>query len=199
MIEWWNNMDLVGQIFALIAVPSTLVLVVQTILLLVGIGGVGLGADGVDITGNGIGDTPGDGGADGLALFSLRGIMAMAAVGGWSGLVMYEAGINLTVTVVLAAAFGFMALVGIAYLMKLAARLQQDGTLDLGYAIGKVGTVYIPIPAEMKGSGKISLTMQERFIEVDAMTTCGRKLTTGESVRVTATNENGMVVVEPIA
>lgn len=199
MIEWWNNMDLVGQIFALIAVPSTLVLVVQTILLLVGIGGDDLDADGVDITGNGIGDTPGDGGADGLALFSLRGIMAMAAVGGWSGLVMYEAGINLTVTVVLAAAFGFMALVGIAYLMKLAARLQQDGTLDLGYAIGKVGTVYIPIPAEMKGSGKISLTMQERFIEVDAMTTCGRKLTTGESVRVTATNENGMVVVEPVA
>ena len=39
MIEWWNSMDLVGQIFALIAVPSTLVLVVQTILLLVGIGG----------------------------------------------------------------------------------------------------------------------------------------------------------------
>ena len=112
---------------------------------------------------------------------------------------MYEAGINLTVTVVLAAAFGFMALVGIAYLMKLAARLQQDGTLDLGYAIGRVGTVYIPIPAEMKGSGKINLTMQERFIEVDAMTTCGRKLTTGESVRVTATNENGMVVVEPVA
>ena len=199
MIEWWNNMDLVGQIFALIAVPSTLVLVVQTILLLVGIGGDDLDADGVDITGNGIGDTPGDGGADGLALFSLRDIMAMAAVGGWSGLVMYEAGINLTVTVVLAAAFGFMALVGIAYLMKLAARLQQDGTLDLGYAIGRVGTVYIPIPAEMKGSGKVSLTMQERFIEVDAMTTCGRKLTTGESVRVTATNENGMVVVEPIA
>ncbi len=199
MIEWWNNMDLVGQIFALIAVPSTLVLVVQTILLLIGIGGDDLDTDGVDITGNGIGDTPGDGGADGLALFSLRGIMAMAAVGGWSGLVMYEAGINLTVTVVLAAAFGFMALVGIAYLMKLAMKLQQNGTLDLGYAIGKVGTVYIPIPAEMKGSGKVSLTMQERFIEVDAMTTSGRKLATGESVRVTATNENGMVVVEPIA
>ena len=199
MIEWWNNMDLVGQIFALIAIPSTLVLVVQTILLLFGIGGDDIDADGVDITGNGVGDTPGDGGGDGLALFSLRGIMAMAAVGGWSGLVMYEAGIDLTVTVLLAAAFGFMALVGIAYLMKLAMKLQQNGTLDLGYAIGKVGTVYIPIPAEMKGSGKINLAMQERFIEVDAMTSAGRKLATGESVRVTATNENGMVVVEPLS
>jgi len=199
MIEWWNNMDLVGQIFALIAIPSTLVLVVQTILLLCGIGGDDIDADGVDITGNGVGDTPGDGGGDGMVLFSLRGIMAMAAVGGWSGLVMYEAGINIAVTVLLAVAFGFMALVGIAYLMKLAMKLQQNGTLDLGYAIGKVGTVYIPIPAEMKGSGKINLAMQERFIEVDAMTSAGRKLVTGESVRVTATNENGMVVVEPLS
>ena len=198
MIEWWNNMDLVGQIFALIAIPSTLVLVVQTILLLCGIGGDDIDTDGVDITGNGVGDTPGDGGGDGMVLFSLRGIMAMAAVGGWSGLVMYEAGINIAVTVLLAVAFGFMALVGIAYLMKLAMKLQQNGTLDLGYAIGKVGTVYIPIPAEMKGSGKINLAMQERFIEVDAMTSAGRKLATGESVRVTATNENGMVVVEPL-
>ena len=124
MIEWWNNMDLIGQIFALIAIPSTLVLVVQTILLLCGIGGDDIDADGVDITGNGVGDTPGDGGADGMVLFSLRGIMAMAAVGGWSGLVMYEAGINITVAVLLAVAFGFMALVGIAYLMKLAMKLQ---------------------------------------------------------------------------
>ena len=198
MIEWWNNMDLIGQIFALIAIPSTLVLVVQTILLLCGIGGDDIDADGVDITGNGVGDTPGDGGADGMVLFSLRGIMAMAAVGGWSGLVMYEAGINITVAVLLAVAFGFMALVGIAYLMKLAMKLQQNGTLDLGYAIGRVGTVYIPIPAEMKGSGKVNIAMQERFIEVDAMTSAGRKLATGESVRVTATNENGMVVVEPL-
>ena len=198
MIEWWNNMDLVGQVFALIAIPSTLVLVVQTILLLCGIGGDDIDADGVDITGNGIGDTPGDGGADGMVLFSLRGIMAMAAVGGWSGLVMYEAGINITVTILLATAFGFMALVGIAYLMKLAMKLQQSGNLDLGYAIGKVGTVYIPIPAEMKGSGKVNLTMQERFIEIDAVTNADRRLATGESVRVVATNETGMVVVEPL-
>lgn len=198
MIEWWNSMDLVGQIFALIAIPSTLVLVVQTVLLLFGIGGDDIDADGVDITGNGVGDTPGDGGGDGLALFSLRGIMAMAAVGGWSGLVMYEAGINITVTVLLAVAFGFMALVGIAFLMNLAMKLQSNGTLDLGYAIGKVGTVYIPIPADMKGSGKINLTIQERFVEIDAVTNADRRLATGESVRVVATNETGLVVVEPL-
>ena len=165
-------MDLVGQIFALIAIPSTLILLVQTILVL--FGGDGDLDDGIDLNGNGHIDTPGDGGADGMALFSLRGIMAMAAVGGWSGLVMHEAGINIVVTVILAVAFGFMALVGIAWIMKLSARLQSSGNIDLGYAI-------------------------ERFIEVNAVTTTDRKLTTGESVRVVATDETGMLVVEPIA
>lgn len=199
MIAWWNSMDLVGQIMALIAIPSTLVLVAQTILLLFGIGGDDADADGIDLTGNGEVDTPGDGGPDGLALFSIRGIMAMAAVGGWSGLVMHEAGINTAVTVLLACAFGFMALVGVAYLMKLSMKLQNDGTINLGYAIGKVGTVYIPIPESMKGSGKVNITIQERLIEANAVTNADRKLATGESVRVVATDESGVLVVEPLA
>lgn len=197
MINWWNSMDIVGQIFALIAIPSTLVLVVQTVLLLIGIGGL---ADGVDLDGDGLPDTPGleGDGDDGLALFSLRGIMSLAAVAGWSGLVMHEAEIPLGLTVFLAAAFGFLAMVGIAFIMKLAGKLQQNGNLDIGYAIGKVGTVYIPVPPKMTGSGKINLTIQERFVEVDAKTPWDRKLNTGESVRIIAADPAGIVVVEPL-
>ncbi len=197
MITWWNSMDTVGQIMALIAIPATLVLVVQTILLLFGIGDNDLD-DGIDLNDNGMIDTPGDGGGDGLMLFSLRGIMAMAAIGGWSGLVMHEAGINLVITIFLACAFGFMALVAIAYLMKLSLRLQSSGNIDLGYAIGKVGSVYIPIPPSMQGVGKINITIQERFVEVCAITRAKRRLKTGESVRVVATDEIGNVVVEPL-
>jgi len=197
MLNWWNSMDLVGQIFALIAIPCTLVLVVQSVMLIFGMGG---GADGIDLDGDGIPDTPGfEGDGDGgLALFSLRGIMSFGAIAGWSGLVMRGAGIPLAVNVLLAAAFGFLAMVGIAWIMKLAAKLQQNGNLDIGYAVGRVGTVYIPIPPNMTGTGKINLTIQERFVEIDAKTPCGRKLTTGESVRITATDPAGMVVVEPL-
>lgn len=112
---------------------------------------------------------------------------------------MYEAGIHIVVTIFLACVLGFLALVGIAWIMKLSSKLQSSGNIDLGYAIGKVGTVYIPVPASMKGSGKVNLTIQERFIEVNAVTTADRKLTTGESVRVVATDETGMLVVEPLA
>ena len=124
--------------------------------------------------------------------------MSMAAVAGWSGLVMHEAEMPLAITVLLAAAFGFLAMVAIAFVMKLAMKLQQNGNLDIGYAIGKVGTVYIPIPASMKGSGKINLTIQERFIEIDAKTRADRKLATGESVKIVATDPTGLVIVEPL-
>ena len=190
-------MDLVGQIFALIAIPSTLVLLVQSLLLIFGIGG---GDGGIDLDGDGVPDTPGfEGDGDGgLALFSLRGIMSMAAVAGWSGLVMHEAEMPLGLTVFLAAVFGFLAMVGIAFVMKMAMKLQQNGNLDIGCAIGKVGTVYIPIPPKMTGSGKINLTIQERFVEIDAKTPCDRKLNTGESVKITATDPSGLVIVEPL-
>ena len=179
-------MDLAARVFAIVAIPSTLVLVVQTILLFFGF----------DEEFDGDVDIPGD---DGMVLFSLRGIMGMAAVGGWSGLVLYQTGLPLGMAVLLAVVFGFIALVGIAWLMKVSMKLQSSGNLDLGYAIGKVGTVYIPIPAEMKGTGKVNITIQERLVEVNAVTACDRKLSTGESVRVVGTDETGVLVVEPFS
>ena len=195
MLTWFTNMDLIGQIYALIAIPSTLALVVQTVLVLFGIG---IGDSDADIDPDADLSDLAEAGDGGLVLFSLRGILAMAAIGGWSGLVMHEAGINTVITVILSVAIGFMALVGIAWMMKISMKLQSNGNLNLGYAIGRVGTVYIPIPENMKGTGKINLTIQERFVEIGAMTSCDRKLMTGESVRVVATDETGLVVVEPL-
>ena len=195
MLTWFTNMDLVGQIYALIAIPSTLALVVQTILVLFGIG---IGDSDADFDPDADLSDLAEGGDGGLVLFSLRGILSMAAIGGWTGLVMHEAGVNTVITVILSVAIGFMALVGIAWMMKISMKLQSNGNLNLGYAIGRVGTVYIPIPENMKGAGKINLTIQERFVEIGAMTSSDRKLMTGESVRVVATDETGLVVVEPL-
>lgn len=195
MIQWWTSLGVTGQIFAIIAIPSTLVLIVQTVLLFFGIG------DGVDGSADLIDADLSDGieaGGDGLAVFSIRGIVAMLAVSGWSGLAMYQAGWNLWVVILLAAIFGILALIGIAYMMKAIMKLQDDGNIDLGSAVGKSGKVYIPIPANMAGTGKINLTLQERFIEVDAVTPCNRTIKTGETVRVTATDEIGTLVVEPV-
>ena len=58
MIGWWNGLTDLQRIFALVGIPATLVLVVQTILLLFGLGaGHEDGCDcGCDLDGDGIPD-----------------------------------------------------------------------------------------------------------------------------------------------
>lgn len=194
MIDWWNSLDMTGQIFALIAIPSTLVLLLQTILLLFGIGD----GDGGDIdSGDMNTDMPGeDFGA--LHVFSIRGIAGMLCIGGWSGLVMHQAGWSLWLTILLSVVFGVATLLLLGYIMYGVSRLQSSGNVDIRMAVGKTGTVYIPIPQARSGHGKINITVGEKFMEVEAVTTADRRLHTGESVRVTDADDGGILVVEPL-
>ena len=38
MFEWWESLGEVGRVFACVAIPSTVILFLQTILMLIGIG-----------------------------------------------------------------------------------------------------------------------------------------------------------------
>ena len=38
MTEWWMSLTGMGQVFACIAVPATLILFIQTVLMIIGIG-----------------------------------------------------------------------------------------------------------------------------------------------------------------
>lgn len=197
MIDWWNSLDMTEQIFALIAIPSTLVLLLQTILTLFGIGDIG-DAD-ADLDMDGCLDT--DVSADDfgvLHVFSIRGIAGMLCIGGWSGLVMYQAGWSLWLTSLLSVVFGIATLLLLGYIMYGVSRLQSSGNVDIKTAVGTTGTVYIPIPAAHCGRGKVNVTLNETFMELEAVTTADRRLCTGESVRVTGTEDGGLLVVEPL-
>lgn len=200
MIAWWNSLTALQHGFALVAIPATLVLIVQTVLLMFGIGdGDGgdvdvdadIDTDGVDISEAAAGD-------DGLTLFTVRGIVAMFTVGGWSGIVFVDLGLGTALSIILAVVCGVAALFGIAYLMKAVLKLQSSGNIQLGYAIGKTGEVYIPVPPKGQGRGKITINVQDRLIEVDAISGGEDILKTGESVRVVSIDESGLVVVERI-
>ncbi len=190
MADWFNSLTLLQQIYLIIAAPSTIILLLQTIFLLAGVGGGDADAD--------AGDMPETdaGGGDGLALFSIRGIMAFLCVGGWSGMAIAGSGMPAAGAVILSAACGFLALLSMAYLMKLALKLQSSGNIDIKNAIGKIGEVYIPIPASKGGSGKINIIVQETYMEVSAATREPTTIKTREMVRVTDTEGAGLVIVE---
>ena len=193
MINWWNELDLIQQIFALIALPSTVLIIIQTVLLLIGIGGESdTDVDVDDVDGIDLPD-------DGLAIFSVRGILSMLCITGWVAVALLETTLPAGVSIAIAIACGVATLIGMAYLMRAVNKLQSSGNIDIGNCIGKIGEVYIPVPAAGEGSGKVNLTVQEKFSEFTAITTAGEQLKTGSYVRVVAVNEAGVLVVEPIA
>ncbi len=189
MIQWWNNLDLIQQIFALIALPSTVLIIIQTVLLLIGIGGDAADVDDID----GI-DLP----DDGLAIFSLRGVLSMLCITGWVAVALLGTSLPQGVSIGIAIACGIATLIGMAFLMRAINRLQSSGNIDIENCIGKVAEVYIPIPASGSGSGKVTLTVQEKFSEFSAITTSGEQIKTGTVVRVVAVSESGTLVVEPL-
>ena len=191
MANWWNSLSDLQHIFAFIGIPATLVLIVQTILLFFGIGD---GDDGIDLDGDGIPDEIG--GDDGLTLFSIRGIVGMLCIAGWAGIVFIDFGVSNILAIILALLCGVATLFGIAYLMKAVLKLQSNGTMQLGAAVGKTGEVYIPIPPKGKGRGKINIIVQDKYVELDAATNSEETLKTGETVRVVSTDEMGLVMVE---
>lgn len=193
MKEWWDSLSQMSQVFATVAIPATVVMVLQTILLFFGIGDgddVEI-ADDVDDISSGALDS-----SDGLSLFTIRGIVAFFAVGGWTGIAVDNANGSEALAIILSLLAGSAALFGIAYLFKFAFKLQNNGTLSLENAVGKTGEVYIPIPANRGGTGKVMVTVQERLCELSAITSEDRELKTGEYIRVIeAIDEQTVLVV----
>ena len=100
--------------------------------------------------------------------------------------------------ILIAVAAGVATLIGIAFLMRGIYKLQSSGNIDISNAIGKVAQVYIPIPAAGAGSGKVTITLQEKFCEYTAITAAAEALKTGSYVRVVSVSDGGVLLVEPL-
>lgn len=202
LIEFWNTLVLGQQIFLCIAIPATLLLIILIVMMLVGFGNDDVDGDTADeFDGESDADaTDGDTPDAGLSFFTLRGIVSMFSIMGWSGLIFLDAGMGLPVWagVAISVALGLLTLFLVALAMRGISRLQSSGNLDLRNAIGKVGQVYLTIPADGASAGKVNLTVQEQFKEFSAITTAKEPIKTGAYVRVVSVSESGVLLVEPI-
>jgi membrane protein implicated in regulation of membrane protease activity len=132
-----------------------------------------------------------------FGVISFRTLVAASAFFGLAGLASQSAGFNLPLQLLFAAGSGVGAMFAVHFLVKQLGRLNQDQTLRVQRALGRVGTVYIPIPAQKASSGKIQLALQSRIVEYEAITSGDEKLPTGAKVRVIAVR-GSVLEVEPI-
>lgn len=197
IIDWWNSLSIVSQVFACVAVPSTLVLLIQTIMMFVGIGEEGdidsgdlpddiADADiGDGVFGEEVPSEPADFfGLQGLRIFTMRGIIAFFVVLGWVGMVFDSAGVVLWITLPVAILCGFVMMVILAFLFKAVMTLRSDGNTDNRNAIGCSGKVYLTIPPSRTGEGKVSVMLQGSYVERNAVTDDDEAIPTGNEIVV---------------
>jgi len=142
------------------------VLVVQLLLGLLGV--VDAGAD-VDV-GDGHDSGHGHVASEGLDLMSVRALSAGVAFFGLGGLAGLATPLGLFAAIPLALIAGTAAMFGTAVAMRWMLGFDDDGTVSIHGAVGATGTVYLTIPGERKGAGKVTLTLQNRIVEYQAVT-----------------------------
>ena len=195
MIEWWNSLTLVSQIFYCIAVPSTLLLLIQTIMMLVGLGDDAASDIGdVDVSDadvsdgvfgdNEITEIPDDFGLEGLRILTVKGIISFLVVFSWVGIVLESLGAQLFITIPVSAVCGLATMLLLAFLMRAVMKLRSDGNIDTKNAIGTSGKVYLTIPPARSGEGKVQLLLQGSFVELGAVTDDETAIPTGSEIVV---------------
>jgi len=123
------------------------------------------------------------GDSDGLGFLSIRSMAAFLTFFGLTGLMGLEEGWGGGRTVAVALGTGTTSMLLVAWLMATFARLTSDGNVDPNNAVGQNARVYLRIPGESSGKGKITVSIQGRSQEFGA-TTKGPELATGSEVRV---------------
>ncbi len=181
-------------LYTIFAIVGGTVLVCQFLLTLIGIGGDADFAD--DLS-----DVPHDASAGGgehadgshgehsstnwlFGVLTFRTVIAAITFFGLAGLGATEGGMRSLPALALAVVAGAGALFGVHWIMSQLHRLQDDGTVRIGRAVGKKGVVYLTVPPNKTGAGKVHLNLQNRTVEYLAMTAHDR-IPTGAQVIVT--------------
>lgn len=126
--------------------------------------------------------------SEGMHLRSARALAAGLTFFGLGGLLGVQLGFGALLAFPIGALLGLVAQLGTAKALQLMTRFEQDRTLVLDRAIGQSGVVYLTVPAERSGLGKVHVTVQERLIECPALTR-HEAIPTGRSVLVVDVDE----------
>ncbi len=177
------------KIYLYLAIPASLILIIQTLMTIFGLSGevdADFDADGdVDISG-----------ASHMTIFSVRNIVAFFTFFGWSGLWLITKNIPVVLTLFFSIVVGLIFVMISMGMFFLVSRMQRNGTLNFDNALDQVGEVYIPIPPNRQGAGKVMIAVQGSLKELEAITDESSIIKTGTKVKVVAIFGTNQLLIE---
>ena len=187
----WADLSLFEQVYWAVTIPATLIFFILLILTVFG----GDTDTHVDV------NTDVDSGIDHgdsipFQFISLKNIVAFFTVFGWSGIGFIHAGLAPWLVILISIILGLLMMLAMATLFYFMSRLAESGTLKMKNAIGKLGEVYLFIPANRKGMGKVQLNVQGSLRTLDAITDETEVLPTSSIIQVVDVIDDQILLVK---
>lgn len=200
--SWYSNLDPTLRIYWTIAILTSIVFAIQMVLTLIGIGDTDSdvdfgGADGgdIDFSGDGSGDTLDTGGA--IQLFSVRNVINFLLGLGWGGVCFWSTIPNRFLLSIVAILCGCAFVAAFVVMFRQMKKLETNGNFRIEECVGLTCSVYLRIPANREGAGKVQLSYHGSVLELAAFTD-GEFLPSGAKVRVVQVIDSNTLLVEKL-
>lgn len=117
-------------------------------------------------------------------ILSFRSVVAAVAFFGFAGKASQASGLSDNKALLIGLAAGIGAMYGVYWIMMQIYKLRTAGNENIQNALGQPASVYVAIPGQGGGMGKIHLLMQNRTVEYQAVTEQETPLKSGDQVIV---------------
>lgn len=135
--------------------------------------------------------------AGAMHLLSIRNVFYFLLGFGWTGVSLWNTIPNRGLLCAIAALVGCVFVAIFLFLFNQMMKLQSNGAFDINDSTGRVCDVYLRIPANNQGLGKVQISFNGSVQELDARTS-GEQIPSGTKVRVIRVIDKKVLEVEPV-
>jgi membrane protein implicated in regulation of membrane protease activity len=188
-MEYFENIDLLLKTYWYVAIPSSLIFTIQTIMTFIGADasdGIEADFDG-DLDGS---DAP-------FQLFSFRNLINFLLGFSWTGVAFYSTIGNQFILLSLSLSVGLLFLYVFFLIIRQVQKLAENNSFQIKNTIDKTAEVYLTIPEKLSGSGKVLVSVNGSVHELAAMTE-GDKLPSGTVVKIIKVESENILIVKSI-
>ena len=194
--EWFNQLDPILRMYWGIAIFASIVVIIQMTMSFAGTGDVDTGDADVDFDADTDADADSLDNAGAMHLLSIRNVFYFLLGFGWGGISLWNTIPNPIVLGLVAVLVGCLFVGIFLFLFRQMMKLQSNGAFDINESVGRVCDVYLRIPANNKGLGKVQISFNGSVQELDART-AGDQISSGAKVRVLRVIDKKVLEVEP--
>ncbi len=193
MQEWWESLAGATQFFYGMAAFFSVFFLWQIIAAFMGLDGDEMDAEGApdDLDADDVLES-----SQAFKVLSLRSIITFFTLFSWGSALYTAEGASAVKAMGISSVWGLVGMFSIALIFYGMSKLAETGTKDIGSCKGKIGTVYLDIPAG--GSGEIKVALANVVEHVKALSVEKEMLSAGTQVRVVQVVDQTLVKVEKI-